>query len=44
MGRLPRSYAYGIVILSEGEFSDAVVPWLAFDVREAFERLELFGF
>ncbi len=25
-------------------FSDPVVPWLAFDVREAFERLELFGF
>ncbi|MGA7569877.1 MAG: Uma2 family endonuclease [Candidatus Aquilonibacter sp.] len=25
-------------------FSDPIVPWLSFEVREVFERLELFGF
>jgi Uma2 family endonuclease len=25
-------------------FSDPIVPWLAFDVSDVFERLELFGF
>jgi hypothetical protein len=28
----------------DDRFSDPLVPWLTFDVREAFERLELFGF
>ncbi len=28
----------------DDRFSDPLVPWLAFDVREVFDRLELFGF
>lgn len=28
----------------DDRFSDPLVPWLTFDVREVFERLELFGF
>jgi Uma2 family endonuclease len=28
----------------DDRFSDPIVPWLTFDVREVFERLELFGF
>lgn len=28
----------------DDRFSDPLVPWLSFDVREVFERLELFGF
>jgi Uma2 family endonuclease len=28
----------------DDRFSDPIVPWLSFDVREVFERLELFGF
>jgi Uma2 family endonuclease len=28
----------------DDRFSDPVVPWLEFDVRDVFERLELFGF
>jgi len=46
---LPRSIVAhtkdGTRTLTVGDsFSDPVVPWLTFDVREVFERLELFGF